>query len=594
MTCSFILCFSNLTVTSYLTLTSVLSLSETVVELAYQLWVFLDTGHCYSLVITEKLSEMISFIILHYLNSNLERQFSSFFTVRSERCWERFSNLETSSYSLDWVTDWSAVNQTLKSLSKQTVDIQDHSLFCCASTELNSLSSIKLFTLSADTSQAVSESATSAQISEAFSLNSKPKPATGSVTIQSDCDKLFILTDIEEEGTSADKLIQQSITSHFWLLNLLSNLSFTHPHMNLNSMSAEAELNNSAELLISADNDLISVALAQIREMMSQMLQSIQSQQLSEPLRLQDKQGPSELSSEGNTAHIHWKSHNIGIFWLNISSSYGTEDVVNDRKKQYYCNVHSFIAWIKIVILSWDILTIWQNLNNCLKREAQDWWTNQLTHIIRVSIMYDINDLDEWIKALKKRFWEALSVTLSKLHEMKYITQNTYNERELSEYVITIDTVIKECEQSDTEFTQVLHVFCRINSDLWCFSIDESEENITVQNFINLLNQKKVNWFDHYTKKKWWENSHSEKQQDWSQSQQEDWNYSNQRDLYSNSHCNWQLMAQFSSLYDFNNQQCEYDQEFNQNMSYNQGYNQRGEAFSSHFSNKNNSAYVQQ
>ena len=359
-------------------------------------------------------------------------------------------------------------------------------------------------------------------------------------------------------------------------------------------MSVRAGLNNSAESLTDADNSLTSVALAQIREMMSQMLQNIQSQQSSGSLRLWGKQGPPELSSEGNTAHIHWKPHNIGIFWLNIPSSYGTGDIVNDRKKQYYCNVHSFIAWIKIVILSWDILTIWQNLNNCLKREAQDWWTNQLTHIIRVSIMYDINDLDEWIKALKKRFWEASSVALNKLHKMKYIIQNTYNERESSEYITAIGITVKGCEQSDTEFAQVLHVFCRINSDLWHFSIDKSEENIIIQNFINLLNQKKMNWFDHYTKKEQQENSHSEKQQDWFQSQWESWNYSNQRDLYSNSHCNWQLMAQFSSLYDFNNQQCGYDQGFNQGMSYNQGYNWRGGAFSSHFSNKNNSAYVQQ
>ena len=53
-------------------------------------------------------------------------------------------------------------------------------------------------------------------------------------------------------------------------------------------------------------------------------------------------------------------------------------------------------------------------------------------------------------------------------------------------------------------------------------------------------------------------------------------------------------MAQVFSSYDFNNQQCGYEQEFNQNIDYNQDYNQRGEAFSSHFSNKNNSAYEQQ
>ena len=378
----------------------------------------------------------------------------------------------------------------------------------------------------------------------------------------------------------------------------------------MDAMSAEAELSNSAESklqnsavhfqqffsylsLTDADNGLTPVALAQIKKMMSQILQSIQTQ--SDSSELQDKQSSSEqLSNEENTIHIQWKSHNIGIFWPNIPSSYGTGDVVNDRKEQYYHNVHSFIVRIKIIILSWDILTIQQNLNNCLKSEAQNWWTNQLAHITRVSIMYNINNLNEWIKALEKQFWEALNVALNKLHKMKYTIQNACNEREPSEYVTVIDTAAKECEQGDTEFTQVLHTFCRINSDLCQFDVDEPEENITVQNFIDLLNQKKMNWFDHYAKKEWWEHSHTEKQQNWSQSQQNNWINNNQRDLYQNSYYNWQSMTQVALSYDFNNQQCGYEQRFNQGMNYNQDYNQRGEAFFNHFSNKNNLVYGQQ
>ena len=599
-------------VTPYLTLASVLSLSGAVVELAYQLQAFLDTGHRYGLAISEELSETISFITIHYLNSNLERQSSSSSTVRSERCWGRSSNLETPSYPLDWATDWSAVNQALKSLSKWTVDIWDHPLFCCASTELDPLSSIKPFTLSADTSQAAAEPATPTQIPEAFPPNSapKPKPATRSATIQSDCDKLSILTNIEEEGTSADESIQRSITPHYRLPNLpsllnlpnlpnlLSNLPSTHPHMDPNPMSAGAGLNNPAGPRPSGppdtDNGLTPVALAQIREMMSQMLQGIQSQQPSGPPGPRGKQGPpGPLSSGGNTACIHWKPHNIGIFWPNIPSSYGTGDVVDDGKEQYYRNVHSFIARIKVTMLSRDVPTIWQNLDNCLKGEAQDWWTNQLAHVTRVSIMYDTNDLDEWIKALEKQFREAPSVALGKLHEMKYTTQDACNGREPSEYVTAIGTAVKGCGQGDTEFAQVLHAFCRINSELRHFGIDEPEENITVQDFIDLLNWKKVNWFDHYTKKERREHSHTEKQQDRSQSQQDGWN-NNQGGLYTNSYHNWQLMAQVSPLYGFNNQQRGYEQGFNQSIGYNQGYNQRGGAFPSHFPNKDNPAYGQQ
>ena len=61
-----------------------------------------------------------------------------------------------------------------------------------------------------------------------------------------------------------------------------------------------------------------------------------------------------------------------------------------------------------------------------------------------------------------------------------------------------IATAAKGCGQGNTEFAQVLHAFCRINSNLRRFGIDEPEERTTIQEFIDLLNRKKVNWFDHY------------------------------------------------------------------------------------------------
>ena len=76
---------------------------------------------------------------------------------------------------------------------------------------------------------------------------------------------------------------------------------------------------------------------------------------------------------------------------------------------------------------------------------------------------------------------------------MRYTVQNAQSYQKLSEYVTAIVIAIKRCSQSDTEFAQILHVFCDINSDLHCFSIDESEKRISVQNFINLLNKKKIN-----------------------------------------------------------------------------------------------------
>ena len=200
-------------------------------------------------------------------------------------------------------------------------------------------------------------------------------------------------------------------------------------------------------------------ALAQIQEMMAQMLQNLLA--VPGPAGPRGNQGPPVPggdSSNNGGPHFQWKSHNIGIFWPDILISYRLGDVVDVGKERYYCNVHSFIAQIRVAVLFRDVLMIRQNLDLCLKGEAQDWWMNQLANVTRVGIMYNNNGVEEWIKALEKRFREAPSVSLGKLQEMRY-TEDAQNHCEPSEYITAIATAAKGCGQGNTEFAQVLHAF---------------------------------------------------------------------------------------------------------------------------------------
>ncbi|SLM34051.1 hypothetical protein LPUS_02723 [Lasallia pustulata] len=249
---------------------------------------------------------------------------------------------------------------------------------------------------------------------------------------------------------------------------------------------------------------------------------------------------------------------------------YGTGDVIDKGKEWYYRNVHSFVARVRVAAATRDATTLRQNLDLCLKGEAQDWWTNQLSHVTRVGIMADNNGVEEWVKALEKQFREAPSVAL-----------------EPSEYVTAIATAAKGCGQGDTEFTQVLHAFCGIDSNLRHFGIDEPEERTTIQEFINLLNRKKVNWFNHYAQNEQKENKERRDQcrnikQDCDRSQ-ERLNQRGNRNQgqYQNSPmyqpivpC--QALNQISQPYGSNNQQQGFDQGFNQGRSYSQGYNLGG------------------
>ena len=69
---------------------------------------------------------------------------------------------------------------------------------------------------------------------------------------------------------------------------------------------------------------------------------------------------------------VLWKLHDVGIFWPNILTSYGTGDVINEGKERYYSNIYSFVARVRVAAATRDATILRQNLDLCLKGEAQD------------------------------------------------------------------------------------------------------------------------------------------------------------------------------------------------------------------------------
>ena len=150
-----------------------------------------------------------------------------------------------------------------------------------------------------------------------------------------------------------------------------------------------------------------------------------------------------------------------------------------------------------------------------------------------------------------------------------------------------IATAAKRCGKGNTKFGQVLHAFPGINSNLHCFGIDEPEERTTIQEFIDLLNKKKVNWFDHYAQKEQKENKEQHNQ---GQNIKQDHDCSqdrlNPQGNHNQSHYQnspmyqpivpCQELNQIPQPYRFNNQQQGYDQGFNHGRGYIQGYNLGG------------------
>ena len=107
------------------------------------------------------------------------------------------------------------------------------------------------------------------------------------------------------------------------------------------------------------------------------------------------------------------------------------------------------------------------------------------------------DDIAEWCKVLKKRFKISLNQTLQNLADIHYIIADVQACKSFTAYVIFIISAVKQCKQADMKFSQILHVWINLNLALWEI-INESIEEITVSEFMNLFLRKQFNWFDHF------------------------------------------------------------------------------------------------
>ena len=408
-------------------------LSRTTVDLAYQLQAFIETGNQHTLSVDNKLLETIIFITKNYKDPNPSKSSGTSTDGPATRR-GRSAGTKPIRYTSDWETNKSGFNKAVKTLSRCTTDIQDHSSFPRgtaasnrAATEAATVAD-PLLPKPTTTSPAETDPPTPAQIPGAFPPNTTKAPSKTSISssrsnLSSSRSKEPTRTRDQPLGriskdpeTSADESIRRSSTPPYrpWTaaelsrgitFDLPSNPSVENntggPTDNMSSQSGSGAGAPAAD-----NNGLSPAALAQIRELMSKMLNNLPTQQgPAGPAGLPGEQGlPGLPTNLARPRSAQWKPHDIGIFWPNIPASYGTRDVIDDGKERYYHNVHSFIARIQVAVLTRDAATMRQNLDLCLKGEAQDWWTNQLAHVTQVGIMSDNTGVEEWIKALEKQF----------------------------------------------------------------------------------------------------------------------------------------------------------------------------------------------
>ena len=146
-----------------------------------------------------------------------------------------------------------------------------------------------------------------------------------------------------------------------------------------------------------------------------------------------------------------------------------------------------------------DIAVIRQNIDSCLLGTADDWFTNQLSHIIRVGLRNDPTGITEWCNALEARFKDSPGKSLTMLEAIRYTIRDAKNQRDPADYVSSIVLNSKNAGIADTEAAQVLLAYEHLDGELRQ-NLPRLTPTSTVSDLLDELRHQKDIWFDIYGK----------------------------------------------------------------------------------------------
>lgn len=162
-----------------------------------------------------------------------------------------------------------------------------------------------------------------------------------------------------------------------------------------------------------------------------------------------------------------------------------------------YHNVFSFTNRLRVKATTMDPIMLRQNVESCLLGAADDWYTNQLTHISRVGLRNDPDGVKEWCDALEARFRDSPGKSLTLLESVRYTVRDARNKRDPADYVSSIVLNSKNAGIATTEAAQVLLAYEHIDGELRR-DLPRPTEASTVSSLLDELRHQKDIWFDIY------------------------------------------------------------------------------------------------
>jgi len=444
-------------------LLNVLKLSDCTKNLAFQLKEYESVNLTFASSISD---DLITFI---HSVATLYEQLS---------VWEtQLSTQSDTSFSFNWTHNRSLFNTALQAFTQDIAALQNNSVFLqwaaeTASQPINSVSTLK--------------------------FNPSNPFAAGRCLCRSIATSLNLdLNTLRHSITSLPS--HQSEFSSETTENISQNQS---EDMTNNNCNESSQNNNDgtpapAEMNPAVWEQILQVIVASVAWGQSQSHNASQcgSPDSSEPSEPHGSEGENNNNDDRN---FSWKPADIDLFYPNMLKNWGDSDVVDKDNKNYYQNVYSFTNQIRVAAATQDAKQIHQNLDANLCEEAELWWNTQLSEITCLGLVAHPNSVKEWCKTLKKLFKISSSEAWNKFTTTRYTFEDIRSHQSSIEYVITLITAAKSCEQGESEFGLMIQTWMHIDMPLYC-NIDELKNGTIIEEFVNILLIKQANWYDSYS-----------------------------------------------------------------------------------------------
>ena len=211
---------------------------------------------------------------------------------------------------------------------------------------------------------------------------------------------------------------------------------------------------------------------------------------------------PGAPGAAGSGDGGHWRADEVGFFFPDLHSSYGTTEIVTIGKDSFYPNASVFLDRLDDIVKLKGGELVRANLPTCLRGAALQWYMTELTDIEKASLRSLSNTQPQdtiyrWRQALKRRWDPPAALALQNFMNTKYTVNMARSGMSVVQYFATKLRLAKETG-FDNVHQQLLAVWNGIDIEIRKH-IDEPDETTSIDCFRRRLEDKERLWKEEMT-----------------------------------------------------------------------------------------------